>query len=774
MANEPTSVCMFPDLGHGHSHAREEVVAIDMPKIPIREVTRWCTDSGLDPIYLFSLGWGVILRHFADVDNVLIGVSTAGTTSTARTLSTSLSGRTVESLLVSEGWTVANKQSLAVGGYNTGIKLDDLASGNDTSVVRMEYRTSFLSQPHAESVVEAFTQAIWSILKDPKQKVVEINVVGDFHTRQVSYWNSQMPRAARDHALYGLVSQHGSDELALDAWDGAISYGQLKAFCETLASYLQGKGVGPRSMVPICFEKSCWAVVAMLAVNKLGACFVPIDPSLPSDRIRTIVQKTKPQVAVTSQSQSHILLEIVPTSVVVTAVMLSSLTPADTSYTSCHLPTDPAYCLFTSGTTGTPKGCVVSHAAFSSVSTHCKALQIQPRSRVLQFASYAFGISLIEVFCTLSVGATVCIPSDQDRLNNLAQFMTHNRVNLAMLTPTVLNSIHPHQVPRLETLIVAGELMTTSHVRNWAEDVRLFQALGLTEWAGILCVSRQIRVVADRSNIGKPTNGVVWLADVQDINRLAPIGAPGEMVIEGPSMADGYHDDNERTGARFMTAPPWLAAFSPEIANRRLYRTGDIGHYNPDGSITYIGRKDTQVKVRGQRVELGEVENHITRCLPEGYRAVADIIEPVNVGPGRHYLAAFIVLPPSMQEDKDDSLCNVWATRASNPLSSHIDQVKDSIRSALPGHNLPDFFIPLRHLPVTITGKIDRRRLREIASGFTTKELDELTAQDGQKAISRPQGRKEAIIHRLIVDLLHLVPDQVGMEASFGRLGGIP
>jgi hypothetical protein len=131
MADEPTSACIFPDLGVGQSYAPEEVVAIDMSQAPIKEVTRWCTASGFDPLYLFSIGWGVVLRQFADVDNVLIGVCTARTTSRPQALSTSLGGRTVESLLVSEGWAVARDQTLAVGAYNTGIRLDGLADGND-------------------------------------------------------------------------------------------------------------------------------------------------------------------------------------------------------------------------------------------------------------------------------------------------------------------------------------------------------------------------------------------------------------------------------------------------------------------------------------------------------------------------------------------------------------------------------------------------------------------------------------------------------------------
>jgi non-ribosomal peptide synthetase component F len=257
----------------------------------------------------------------------------------------------------------------------------------------------------------------------------------------------------------------------------------------------------------------------------------------------------------------------------------------------------PAYVLFTSGSTRKPKGCVVSRRALASTWYHCEQLQIRPESNVLQFASYCFGVSLIEIYCTLSAGGTNCIPSEDEKLNNLRGAINGRQVSWALLTPSKVNAIDPEALATLQKLIMAGEALGIQQLQRLATRVQLLQGYGLTEWAEICCVSCPLDLQADCTSIGRPMTAHLWLADPSDHIIPARSGEIAELLIAGSSMAHGYLDDANRTAAAFIKTPHWIEALGSDC--KLVYRTGDLVQLASDGSLLYIGRKDRLVKIRG-------------------------------------------------------------------------------------------------------------------------------------------------------------------------------
>jgi amino acid adenylation domain-containing protein/non-ribosomal peptide synthase protein (TIGR01720 family) len=628
----------------------------------------------------------------------------------------------------------------------------------------------------AEHVSTCLTQVVSVILQDSELAPDRIPLVSQAQMAQITQWNDRKFIQATAPFLHQIIRQRAllkPKQLAIEAWDGSLTYCELDEAAGRLARELVGRGVGPGHLVPVCFGKSLWAVVAMLAVNKTGAAFVPLDPSQPRNRLVSIARQLMSPMGLVSADHVHLLGDSIQSILVVSEETQrpQPAHPQDGTDIPIQMEAhEPAYCLFTSGSTGVPKGCIVGHAALASVASHSAALHLSATSRVLQFASFAFGVSLIELWCTLTSGGTVCIPSASDRVNHLAKVIRTMQINWAILTPTSLSTLQPDQVPSLQSIVVAGEPLKQSQILQWAESVHLYQGYGFTEWAGICCVSRRLTsAVDDTGLVGKPANAGYWLVDPNVPDRLAPIGAAAELVVEGPSLALGYLNDVERTTAQFIENPFWFPSGSKD---RRFYRTGDLVRYDSDGTLRFLGRKDRQVKIRGQRVELGEIESRIGNACPEYRNSIVEGIIPAH-GDGNKVLVAFMATadaePTASGSITDDE-----------PLVSPLDKkmmnigvksVITHLEAELLDYMVPRIFVWLNRRPLTITGKVDRNKLREVVEQLQTLEWNRLvglTTYDCQ----RPSTRSEHLIHKLVAQVLSQPTELVGMQHGFCSLGG--
>ena len=529
-----------------------------------------------------------------------------------------------------------------------------------------------------------------------------------------------------------------------------LSYGELNRRANQVAHQLIALGVRPDQRVAICVERSPELVVGLLGILKAGGAYVPLDPSYPPDRVGYMRRDSAP-VALLTQCALHGSLPGVDAPVIVLDAEqdVSALAhqpvhnpdPMALGLTSRHL----AYVIYTSGSTGVPKGVMVEHSnVVSQVLAHSNTYSLTRTDRVLQFASFSFDSSVVEIFPALSVGATIVLrPScllapDQA----FVEFLQANRITVTDL-PTAfwhqwaheirLKRNHPDTTLRL--VVVGGEKAEQRHLASWLAEshhgCRWVNTYGPTEttvYATAIAFDSQASLPAHEIPIGRPiANTQIYILDSH--LQPTPVGVAGELYIGGAGVARGYLNRPELTAERFIAD-----SFSTDTG-ARLYKTGDLGRWLPDGNIEYLGRNDFQVKIRGFRIELGEIEAKLSGCV--GVREA--VVVAREDSPGDKRLVGYLV--------------------ADDGAELSADELRSQLAGILPGYMVPSAFVKLAALPLTSNGKVDRRAL---------------PAPDQFSVITcvheAPMDEIESEIARVWQELLGL--DQVGRHDNFFDLGG--
>ncbi|GFF84580.1 nonribosomal peptide synthetase 12 [Aspergillus udagawae] len=774
-------VCLFPTINNANLSAiDQEIKTISFDPCVIRKIKT----SGYEVHWILCTAWAIVLSRYVEADRIRFGLDTSAGRHICRvTLDTETQA---DSLLRGNGLDLPIWSKGEAGTINTGVCIqdqpescDDLKQLYDVNIVgqfcgshpilQLVYRRHLLAPFYAKNLANTVGHALESILEEPTRRVIQISLCCPIQRERILTWQkSSILHEAMHSTIYRLVKEWAvqrPNAQAIEDTDGSFTYAELDELSSRLAAYLADKhDVRSGTVVMLCAAKSRWVIVAMLAINKAGGCFVPCDPDYPASRQHAMAAMCGSRIAVVSAGYEHAFDGLVNETVVISAATVYAWLAPPREFMT--IPTAPAYCFFTSGSTGEPKGCIGSHSALAAVAHQVPALLLSPESRVLQFARLGFGISFIEIFCTLAAGGVVCMPSSQERMNALSDAMNRMKVNWALLTPTMAESLDPSSLKTLDKLFLGGETPSEAQVLKWASKVALFQVYGTTEMAGITCVSQQITSPQARRTVGSPVNSRVWLVDVDRYDRLAPIGAVAELLIEGQSLADGYLGDSERSDASFISDPPWMRVSELEPTMRRVYKTGDLVRYNEDGSLSLVGRKGTRVKLRGQRLELEEVECQLALVLQDSeslsnvQRVVATIIEP-------EILVAVLVIP--IDHPISSNGLQFHPIDAGQMLSD-LKHVQMKLSSLLPTFMVPQLLLALTDLPKGATGKVDRRTLQRQLSAIPFEELGRLA---GVRMQAEPPGSDAALtIHSLVCDVLKLSPDTVGMRDNFFHLGG--
>ncbi|GKU18054.1 unnamed protein product [Fusarium langsethiae] len=499
---------------------------------------------------------------------------------------------------------------------------------------------------------------------------------------------------------------------AIDAWDGTLTYNELDEATEKLALQLLSKGVRTGDFVPFSFEKSVWMVVAILAILKAGAAFVAVDPSQPEARAKEIISQINARLIVTSPSQSKIF-----TQMGLDVLQVSQITTEDDDTHHSRqlprvLPNDPAVCIFTSGSTGKPKGIVVQHQALTTRMLAEGGALGYRGARALQFAASTWDIFITDIFATLLHQGCVCIPSEQDRLFNLAEFCTNHKVTLAIVTPSLANTLSPATFPTLKTLIFSGEALRKDVVARWSSQsgLALYQGYGPAETGG--CI---IGPLTNRAEvIGHAVKEYICvLVDPKNHNRLVPVGAVGELLVAGPGLLQEYIKDPARTDAAVVQNPPWLSELGVEEI--RFYKTGDLLRYNLDtldGSLEFVDRTDGQVKFHGQRIELGEVEHNLG-LFPDVSHSMAHLVKE---GPWSGQLVAVVQVGTSTHHGTStDGIEH----RDSVDIQ---EKITEFLSSRLPRYMIPSKILIAKGLPLNASMKLDRAAIQRWIISHSTKQ----------------------------------------------------
>lgn len=620
----------------------------------------------------------------------------------------------------------------------------------------------------------AFADILKSITSNPVQTVSQATQIGDGDLAQLWRWNRTVPPAI-DRCIHEIVIERARqhpDSPAVYSWDGELTYGELDSYSTCLATHIAGLGVGVGKAVLLCFEKSMWTVVAVLAVMKAGGALVLTDPSQPQARLRTMATEARAHLILTSRKQDDLGSRIAA-GVDVIPVDRDTFTHGklDTSFSLQAVPASATlYMIFTSGSTGKPKGVVISHSNYTSGALpRAQAVGYGAHSRVLDFPSYAFDVSIDCMLCTLAQGGCICVPSEEARINNLSGAIRDLKANMAHMTPSVARVLDPDILPSLEVLGLGGESVSARDASAWGQKTKVIIAYGPSECTVGCTINNDIVPGRTYTSIGKGVGGSTWIVDPEDDQQLMPVGAVGELLIEGPIVGVGYLNEPEKTASVFIEDPVWLLSGCSGAPGRRgrLYKTGDLVRYDPDGSgsVVFVGRADQQVKLRGQRVELGEIEHHLSSKLPLGTKVVAEVITPGG-NSGEPTLVAFIT-----EEKNDEKRPNGTDKPASfsAELIQTLAEINEPLAAVLPRYMMPNAYIPLHEMPLLVSCKTDRKQLRAIGASLSRRELASLRVPSAGKA--KPQSDAERSLQELWAKLFGTDID-IGRQDNFFDIGG--
>ncbi|PGH36459.1 hypothetical protein GX50_00644 [[Emmonsia] crescens] len=634
-----------------------------------------------------------------------------------------------------------------------------------------------LSSQAVQTQCSGFMDILNSILENPNQTIGQAMQIGNHELQQLWKWNAALPQTIDDciHDIFMENARRDPNRLAVVSWDGELSYGEVDQFSTLLAIHLIKLGIKIGKAVPLCFEKSMWTVVAVLAVMKSGGALVLTDPSQPEARLQTIAREVGADLMVTSKKQEELGQQILPGGTVLAISHEFFQQGQESEFSPSSVATLPSvpgsstlYIIFTSGSTGKPKGVVISHTNYTSGALpRAEAVGYGPHSRVLDFPSYAFDVSIDCMLCTLAQGGCICVPSEDDRVNNLSGAIRNMKVNMAHMTPSVARVLEADILPSLEVLGLGGESVSARDAANWGKFTNIVIAYGPSECTVGCTINNDIALDRAYTNIGKGVGGVTWVVDPADHNRLMPIGAIGELIMEGPIVGQGYLNDSEKSSTVFIEDPKWLLSGGGGAPGRhgRFYKTGDLVKYDPDGSgsIVFVGRGDQQVKLRGQRVELGEVEHHLRTRLPAGTAVAAEVITPGGKG-GEPTLVAFIA-----EQNTPKSQTNGEIANFSTELHHALEVMDKELGTALPRYMVPAAYIPLLEMPLLVSCKTDRKKLRSIGFAMSRKALMNLKASSVQKR--EPQSEKERKLEQLWIGLFGSEAE-IDVQRNFFDLGG--
>ena len=642
------------------------------------------------------------------------------------------------------------------------------------------YNIDQVSEFVATGFADAFAAALQCISSIPLDTfIADLNICGAQSRETISKWN-QHSTSIPNRLLHDLVGQgflHKPDAIAILSWDGQMSYSELDKRSSALAAYLMDTfDLQPGKKVVLCFEKCTWAIVSMLAVIKAGAAYCCLDPSHPRARHDSIIHTLNASLVLTStlyESRFDGQCVLVPTVELVR--QQRHYRPTDVQ------PSDTCIVAFTSGSTGNPKGIVHTHNSLVTGILSNAPPQRLDREGVstYQWSNFTFDVSMTEIYAPLIYGGRICIPSDEERLNNVEESMNRMAVNWAYFTPSFARLFAQYNLPSLQTLLMGGEVVTSDDINAWNNRVKVIHckfsvgtcaplsmftpfsanrrdsAYGPAESATFFLAEFNghcPKIVP----VGPAPNTYAWIVNPDNPELLSPLGAIGEMLYEGPGLLKEYLGDPKKTKEVLIDAPSWRQSLDAPASSSKLYKSGDLVRYLPEGTMMYIGRKDTMVKVRGQRLEVEEVESVIRKSLGGSSQVAVDVVtsaekdqeveaniksklpitgdvavDLVELHGSGLRLVAFL----TCSEDRDmDGNTNggCSGTLQSSSVSDMtmsilIAQIRSRLIETLPGYMVPRIYIPLTSLPLNSNGKLDRAKLKEYARNLSTSELFKYT-----------------------------------------------
>ncbi len=608
-----------------------------------------------------------------------------------------------------------------------------------------EYNTDLFESSTIERLSGHFLNLLGGIAANPQARISQLPLLTESETNQLLIeWNNTQvdyPEYKCIHQLFEEQVKRTPDAVAVVCSQQQLTYNELNCRANQLAHYLRKLGVKADTLVGISLERSLEMIVGLLGILKAGGAYLPLDPDYPSERLQFAIADAQLSLLLTQEGLIDKLPEHQAPLILLDRFTEEINQNSQDNLTGVVTANNLANLIYTSGSTGKPKGVMVEHRGlFNLAQAQIKTFNLQSNSRLLQFASLNFDASIWEIIMAIGSGATLYLDTKDALMPGLPLMGRLKDYGITHITlpPSALAALPLEEIPELQTIIVGGEACSEELIKQWARGRNFFNAYGPTETSVCATVEKWTDETL-KVTIGRPiANTQVYILDSH--LQPVPIGVPGELHIAGAGLAKGYLNRPELTQEKFIPNPfEKDEVIPPTPLNKggnepsKLYKTGDLARYLPDGKIEYLGRIDNQVKLRGFRIELGEIEALLNQN--EAVQSSCVIVREDNLGDKR--LVAYVVPQPE--------------------INLTINEIRQFLRAKLPDYMVPTAFILLDAFPLTPNGKIDRRAL----------PVPDLQSQGEYIAPRNPIEEKMAQIWGEVLKL-----KRVSIEDNFFELGG--
>ncbi len=609
----------------------------------------------------------------------------------------------------------------------------DNRDGTDHYTLNIDYQTELFPQKQeVELLTKRILYVLEQILKNPAIQLQTLSIMPENEYKQVVYdFNDTAVEYPRDQCVHELFVEQAArtpDKTALVFENKEFTYRQLDEMSNALAHFLREKGVRPNEIVPIVAKRSWHVIVAMLGVLKAGGAYMPVDPTYPKDRIAYMCQTAKCRLALTCGYKESLAVDTIDLDIFDFTVNTTALTNINAAEHLCYI-------IFTSGSTGKPKGVSICHRNVINYCDNninnnvCHNIIDTHHQNIVSVTNIIFDIFVTESLLPLLNGITIYLANEEQVFSQrkLSELICNNAIDVMQTTPTKMRSylLDKQDVGYLQTLksiVLGGEALTTDlylELRRYT-NARIFNIYGPAETT-VWSTNKKIENTS--ITIGKPiANTQIYILDTD--HKPLPIGIPGELCISGDGVGKGYLNRPELTAEKFIP--------NPFLPNKTMYCTGDLARWRVDGEIEYLGRMDTQVKIRGLRIELGEIESVMNSFEDIQLTAVTDKRDET----GRQYLVGYYTANQQIEE---------------KALRQHLS-------AKLPQYMVPNYFVQLDEMPLTSSGKTDRRNL----------PVPKFTAY--AKEYLPPQTPTEQKLTEIWEELLKIKP--ISKTDDFFELGG--
>nr|ABA12609.1 putative nonribosomal peptide synthetase [Omphalotus olearius] len=675
------------------------------------------------------------------------------------------------------GWQLLDRWAY----YDTPIYVDVLPPSNGTARVRFRYDAAVLQSVDMSAFADHFTTILTLLSRPEAEKFITaldvfrvLGIADRQHTLEYGqgplFSALSTPAAPLAHELFESCAQRNPTAIALQFEDSlTMTYAELAARSNELAYELQGKGIGPEVMVPILFDNSLEMIVAILAIMKAGGAYVPLGVDHPKARLQRVVEITGAKLlvcgaALCAKARARDLKIAFPDIEVLDYARDPSLSSTDCARALPERRVSPeqlAYVLFTSGSTGVPKGVAVEHrnlcAFLHSGQGNAKG---SPKMRKLLMSPYTFDVSIADIFSTLTSGGTLGLVRRLELLSNLPYWLGVMKTTHLAVTPSVGRQIPTEGLPHLRHILFAGETLPVDLAVRLSQTREVSNIMGPTETtieATEYLVPKKL--FGERVPIGYALGTtLIYIVRPTTLDLVAR-GEVGEICIGGPQVARGYVSDPELSSKKFVPDP-----FS-RVEGAKIFRTGDLGRWNEFGQLDHLGRLDGQIKLRGLRIETGEIELVVQKADADIRGVYVDVLDY----DGEQNLVAAFTLSSNSLGTSHSEVAVVSLTEPA--VVQKLKLARAACTANLPAYMRPFFWLCLTHFPTDTSGKLDRRQVRALlhehgATGLSKPVVDE------KVAFRPPSNEAEYVMASVLSQLLNRRVESIDLDESFLSLGG--